>query len=782
MSYFNKILKRSAPKESSNLDASIRNTISVLLKDLKSQLKKYYVHYELSSKLKVYETMSSDHKLENLPSIYLEIEEFLSSQLDAKLDKFTFRRNIKQSYPLLCEKDELHTIFIESEDTQKVLLSQLFLKEVLVKSREMLGDFDPNFLVEAEDLLINTPLSFEIITQQKAASILKELSEYSSNIQRKIKEYLGSNAMLSIYNNAYNKLFNNYYLLENFTIIVNLVPEQLLVTENTNLPSKGQLHRLLKAQISSLEDINSKLSKEIFQKSQIQKELENNEKLYAAVIHNSLDANIIFNVDGIIIRSNKKAVEFINAHENQINFYKLLPKEFSEKLKTIIDAFSRNTSSGLAQDFFEFEVYKNGETIYYNLKVNPIYINNKMLFFCVIRDISKDIRNMIRIEEARVIAEKSAKAKTTFLSNMSHEIRTPLNVILGLSELFNRKDFTGTEKEYENIEAIRFSTENLLMIVNDILDFSKIEAGKLNVQKVDFNFTELISNLNKGFRLKAEEKGLDFSINITNSIPKYIVGDQYRLSQILNNLIGNAIKFTKKGFINVNITAKVLEDKTLQLYFTIEDSGYGIPKENLNSIFESFYQTYHSEQKPKGTGLGLSITKELVSLLGGNLTVKSEVNVGTTFDFDLNYKVSDLSDLELQNTQNINHNLRNKKILVAEDNKLNQLFIKQLLKKWDAETTIVENGQEAVEIVKSQDFDLILMDIQMPVLDGLEATIAIRALEKEKKKIPIVACSADVFPESRQKAEEAGVNYYITKPISAKSINEILYLLTTNSN
>ena len=781
MSYLNKFLKRNLQKASKNKNASLSATISALLEDLKTKLFKYYVHYELSSKLKVFDNMFEEERIANFPNLYLEIEDFLSLQPDTKFNKTAFRQKIIKKYSLFTKEDEIHVLFIEDDHTQKVILSELFLRDVLLKSKDLLGSFDHSFLVKAEDLLVNSPLKFETITQQKAASISKDLFEYSNLIQKEIQESLGSNAMLSIYNSAYNKHFNNYYLLQNFTIIVNLVPEQLLVAENLNLPSKGQLHRLLKSQISSLEDINVKLSKEIFQKSQIQKELEENEKLYSAVIHNSLDANIIFKIDGIIIRSNKKAAKFINARENQINFFKLLPEDLSKKLKTVIDKFSLDTSKGLEQEFFEFELYENEEIIYYNLKINPIYINSKTLFFCVIRDISTDIRNMIRIEEARIIAEKSAKAKTTFLSNMSHEIRTPLNVILGLSELFNRKDFTGNEKEYENIEAIRFSTENLLMIVNDILDFSKIEAGKLNVQKVDFNFTELISNLHKGFKIKAEEKGLDFTMNITNTIPKYIVGDQYRLSQILNNLIGNAIKFTKKGFININITAKELKDKTIQLYFTIEDSGYGIPKENLNSIFESFYQSNHSEKKPEGTGLGLSITKELVSLLDGNLTVKSEQNVGTAFHFDLNYTISDLSDVELQNTQDVNHNLRHKRILVAEDNKLNQLFIKQLLKKWDAKTTIVENGQEAVEVVKMQDFDLILMDIQMPVLDGLEATAAIRALEKEKKNIPIVACSADVFPESRQKAEEAGVNYYITKPINAKSINEILYLLTTSN-
>jgi PAS domain S-box-containing protein len=729
--------------------------------------------------LKICEAELHDSQFVDFPNFYLEAEYFLKTQADTNFNVTVFRKELLAKYSFITEDEALYVIFIEDLNRQKVLLCELFLRAILVRSSYILGDVQCNFLSEATDLLLNTPLSLEALSPEKTSSILKELSEYSQTIQSKLVESLSENAMLSIYQSAYYQSSNSYGLLENFNVIDSLMPSEVALHTKTINQTHSQAQ--LKAQIANLEELNAELSKEIFQKKQLQRELENNEKLYSAVIHNSLDANIIFNVDGIIIRSNKKAAEFINAHENQLNFYKLLPEKFSAKLKAIIDRFVHNSDANLEQEFFEFEVTENDVIIYYNLKVNPIYIHGKLLFFCVIRDISTDIRTMIRIEEARVIAEKSAKAKTTFLSNMSHEIRTPLNVILGLSELFNRKDFTGDEKEYENIEAIRFSTENLLMIVNDILDFSKIEAGKLNVQKVDFNFTELISNLRKGFKIKAEEKGLDFSMNLTNAIPKYIVGDQYRLSQILHNLIGNAIKFTPKGYINVNIESKTLEDKSVQLYFTIEDSGYGIPKENLENVFESFYQTYHSDEKPTGTGLGLSITKELVSLLGGNLTLKSEPNVGTSFSFDLNYKVSDLSDLELQNTQNINHNLRHKRILVAEDNKLNQLFIKQLLKKWDAETTIVGNGQEAVETVKMQDFDLILMDIQMPILDGLEATAAIRALEPTKNDVPIVACSADVFPESRQKAEEAGVNYYITKPISAKSINEILYLLTTSN-
>ena len=781
MSYFHKLLKRNTGKGSKKQSNSLEVAVTAIINDLKTQLNEYVVHYELTSKLKVFDSLPKQEQLQHFISLYLEIEDFLSLQPTAHFDKRSFRQNIQKNYPHLLENDEIRVVFIEDSDTQKVILSELLLKDVLLKSKELLGDFSNNFLIEAEDLLIQKPISFDTIPAEKTASILKELSEYSNILQQKIQESLSKNTMLSIYNNAYNKHFTNYYLLESFTITVNLVPEELWIAENTNLPSKGQLHRLLKTQISSLEDINAKLSQEILQKSQIQEKLENNEKLYSAAIHNSLDANVIFDMDGNIIRSNKKAAEFVSHQKKHVNFYKFLPKEFSQKLKNTIDNFSLETINSLENELFEFEAEKDGEILYYNLKISPIYINNEMLFFAVVRDISKDIRNMIRIEEARVIAEKSAKAKTTFLSNMSHEIRTPLNVILGLSELFNKKDFTGSEKEYENIEAIRFSTENLLMIVNDILDFSKIEAGKLNIQKVDFNFIELISNLHKGFKLKANEKGLDFSINMTNAIPKYVVGDQYRLSQILNNLIGNAIKFTNKGFINVHITTKNVKEKSLTLCFSIEDSGCGIPEENLETIFESFYQSYHSEERPEGTGLGLSITKELISLLGGNLTVKSEVNEGTVFTFELPYTISNLSELELQNIQDINHNLRNKRILVAEDNKLNQLFIKQLLKKWDAETTIVGNGQEAVETVKIKDFDLILMDIQMPVLDGLEATAAIRALEKEKKDIPIVACSADVFPESRQKAEEAGVNYYITKPISAKSINEILYLLTTSN-
>jgi len=482
---------------------------------------------------------------------------------------------------------------------------------------------------------------------------------------------------------------------------------------------------------------------------------------------------------------NKKAQELFKVSTDQINLFDILPENFSSYFKDIISNFSVKDIEEISNQVFEFSIKKDSKTFYYNIKTNPVYIENKILFFSIINDITKEKTSLKLIEEAKNIAEKSAKVKTTFLSNMSHEIRTPLNVIKGLSELFTQDSFQGSEQEFENIEAIKFSTESLLMIVNDILDFSKIEAGKLSIQKVDFNFPELIENLKKGFKLKAKEKGLAFNIFIDNSIPKYIIGDQYRLSQILNNLLGNALKFTNKGSVSLTVNNKSEANNSISLEFIIEDTGLGISEEQQKNIFNSFYQIVSTNgKKPEGTGLGLSITKQLINLLDGDISVKSTLNEGTSFNFIINYPISKLnteSDKKIIKNK-ANQLLKGKHILVAEDNRLNQLFIKQLLTKWDAIVTVTENGQEAINLVKKQDFDLVLMDIQMPIMDGLTASKAIRQLEDDtKNKIPIVACSADVFPESRLKAEEAGVNFYITKPINLDSINEILFLLTKNN-
>lgn len=757
--------------------------MELLLTDLEEKARKHPGTYELNSRIKLFRTHSKEQKQQFFPGIFLEIEDFLVQQKGyEKVSKSNFRRIIQEKYPALKKIPGFNLIFLD-ENIQKIVVSKLYLRDVLVKAKSLLGVFHDPFLIDAETLLENPYQDISTITNFESSSILKDLFQYSQILQKKLKESLGENAMLNIYNGVFNKYFTSYHLLDSFTITVNLVPEELLIKENAQLPSKGQLHKLLKNQISSLEDINRKLSQEIQERKVIQKKLEENENLYSAVLHNSLDANIIIKHTGEIIRTNKKANNLFEIEEGrEPNLFELLPPQLSEGLKDHINNLKLSELAKLEDKLYEFEKELNGDLKYYTLKLSPVFIDSGVVYFCVISDVTKARTSLKLVEEAKLIAEKSAEAKTVFLSNMSHEIRTPLNAILGLSNLFTKENFQGDPKDYENIEGIKFSAENLLMIVDDILDFSKIEAGKLNIQKVDFNLRELLHNIKKGFEFKAKKKGVDFKIALDSEIPKYVVGDQYRLSQILNNLLSNALKFTSEGFVKLEVRSLSQELDEAKILFKIADSGCGISEKDSRHIFDSFFQTRHfKDNKPEGTGLGLTITSQLIKLLGGKLDFESKEGVGSQFSFKLTYTLSELQVNEEagnKDKKGIENILHNKSILVAEDNKLNQLFIRKMLQNWKARVTIVNNGREALEILKKETFDLVLMDIHMPVMDGLTATREIRKLDSEKNSIPIVAFSADVFPESRQKAAEAGVNFYITKPVNKAAINEILFLFT----
>ena len=433
----------------------------------------------------------------------------------------------------------------------------------------------------------------------------------------------------------------------------------------------------------------------------------------------------------------------------------------------------------------ETSVYLRDESVVYvELNIVPIKIKDDYLFNAFFRDITnrKIIDNEIR--EAKDIAEKSAKAKSIFLSNMSHEIRTPLNVILGLTGILQKSDFSNPEMDRKNLDGIQFSAENLLVLINDILDFSKIEAGKITLHKTDFNIHELLKNVSRGFKIKAEEKGLLFNLHIAEDIPKFIIGDQLRLNQILTNLLGNAIKFTQKGSVSLYaFLEKNSNNHHSTLKFRVEDTGIGIPKDKLHRIFKSFYQVHKpGESKIEGTGLGLSISKKLIELQGGSLNVKSNLNKGSLFEFTVNYQKSNLKS-QSSTKQSLSLHRKSKKlngmkVLVAEDNKMNQFFIGQLFHEWDIEADIANNGKEVLEKLEGAEYDLILMDMHMPVMDGIEATTHIRkSSNPDINQIPIVACSADVFPEAKRKAIEVGMNYYITKPISEKALEEILFSL-----
>jgi len=386
---------------------------------------------------------------------------------------------------------------------------------------------------------------------------------------------------------------------------------------------------------------------------------------------------------------------------------------------------------------------------------------------------SKLEKDFNHLKELKRKAEETAKMKSQFLANMSHEIRTPINGIVGMSYLVLQTDLTPRQKSY--IEKIEESSKSLLAIINDILDLSKIESGKLVIDKVNFNLNKVVKNSLNLIRFNAKKKGLKIKIKYQKGVPKKLYGDSLRLSQILNNLLSNAVKFTQKG--EIVLTISKIEENLFR--FEVKDTGIGLKEEEQKKIFKAFSQADGSTTRDYGgTGLGLTISKQLVELMGGRIWVESQYGKGSNFIFELELKEAQISKepeteikIEEKNIQNrlkrdINL-LKNCKILLAEDNEINQEIISGLLENSSIKLDIAKNGKEAIEKFKKNSYTLILMDIQMPLMDGYEATKIIREIDKD---IPIIAITANAMKEDIKKSELYGMNSHINKPIEVEEL------------
>ncbi len=740
----------------------------------------------LKTKVRVFKELSLCKKIEALPEFYLFFEEYIiEKNFIQKTNKQFLQNKINDEFNILFKYKNFKLIFQPLKE-QELVLCKVFLSNVLAKSSELIGKYNDPDILKIEKYL-DASYDFTTIDVIKER---KKLLEFSTEIFLKIKNSLGINAITNIYLLIYKKHFQSYHLLDSFTATLNVIPEEILAKDLINFPSKQQMLKMLQKQLYSLEEINERLTIEIIERKKVEEELKHSEQVKTTILETAMDGVIVVNGNGTVLNWNKQAEHILELkRENTIgkNIFKIVPFKLSQELKSSFSNYTKTGDDELINKRVETSVIKkNGTIVYIELTIVAIETKDDYLFSAFFRDITnkKIIDNEIR--EAKVLAEKSAKAKSVFLSNMSHEIRTPLNVILGLTSILQKSNFSQPHTDQENLDGIQFSAENLLVLINDILDFSKIEAGKLTLHNTDFNLQELINNLSRGFKIKADEKGLEYSTNIDSSIPKFIIGDQLRLNQILTNLLGNAIKFTHKGKITIDVKTEEIDIDHTTIKFSVKDSGVGIPENKLKDIFESFYQVHKpGKNKIEGTGLGLSISKQLIEMQGGTLNAISKPGIGSTFDFSIKYAKSDFKTsktiTENKSTTDSHNSLSGMKILVVEDNKMNQFFIKQLLSNWDIDAHIAENGKIALEKIENNIYDLILMDMHMPVMDGPETSEIIRRSNNPKiSQIPIIACSADVFPESKKKAIDSGMNFYLTKPLSEKALEEILFSLRPN--
>lgn len=388
--------------------------------------------------------------------------------------------------------------------------------------------------------------------------------------------------------------------------------------------------------------------------------------------------------------------------------------------------------------------------------------------------------NVKQLEKAKQKVEEGSKAKSEFLSTMSHEIRTPMNAIIGMTNLLVKDN--PREDQLEQLEILDFSAKTLLALINDVLDFSKIESGKIEFEEVPFNLEDLLNGVLESFRFTSDKKDVMLYLDAEEDLPEVVVGDPNRLTQILNNLVSNAVKFTEEGSVGIVVesidTIRQNGTEELQLRFSVVDTGIGISEEKQKEIFNSFTQERTDTSRIfGGTGLGLTISKKLVELQDGNIYLESEKGKGSTFHVELPFEVKEETEKESSgfNQHMMPESLKGSTVLLVEDNAINQKVMNRFLDKWDIKVIVAEDGVEALSKIQEHFVNLVLMDLQMPNMDGYEATRRIRELDdNHNSNIPIIALTAAALKEVKEKVYASGMNDFLTKPFNPSELQKKL--------
>lgn len=520
-----------------------------------------------------------------------------------------------------------------------------------------------------------------------------------------------------------------------------------------------------------------------------------------SLIEASLDPLVTINVLGKITDMNQATIDITG-----ITRVKLTGTDFFHYFtdaKKASEVYEKIFSEGSVINYPLTLRHKKGKLteVLFNGSVYKDYLGNVLGVVIVARDVTEQNRiakeltaskvvaevamgfaevAKLKAEAATRIAEDSVKAKQQFLSNMSHEIRTPMNAIIGFTKVMLKTELEAKQIEY--LKAIKLSGDSLIVLINDILDLAKVEAGKMKFEDIPFKMANSISAMLHLFEPKIEEKNLQLIKEYDNRIPDVLLGDSVRINQIILNLISNSVKFTNSGTIKVSVKLIAEDDASVEIEFSVNDDGIGIPKDKIENIFENFNQaTTGTSRIYGGTGLGLAIVKQLVQGQGGTCKVVSEEGVGSTFSFSLKFsKTTEKIESESEFTQP-NIEVKNIHILVVEDILLNQLLMKTLLDDFGFECDIVSNGKIAIEKMENIKYDIILMDLQMPILNGFETTEFIRT--KMKSTIPIIALTADVTTVDLAKCKLVGMDDYLAKPVNEKLLyNKIIALIKNAKN
>lgn len=684
-----------------------------------------------------------------------------------------------------------------AKEAQKELVHRIVAQIVLA---------DPSLKQEAEDLHVLFEESLDALEGLKRQATLKydEIKKIWQDIDYALRtmrdsvttgaERSISDALLTIHDATVQTqqsaivmsgvlilFFFLYYMLSHVFITkpMRWVSQKLAAIQDGNL--EGDKPAIYVKEISEvavlLERFSSHLAEIYAQTSQLAEDVAEKrdlEEIMRAVFKLSLDGYIVWN---------RTSLEKVSS-----GLVQLLEVPSEEDLKKVWpffgfteDALNRIFVDTMLDGFTREEIHlytMRGKDLPSEATHIPITINDEQCILTYIRDLRQQKRNEEALLQAKEEAEVATKAKSEFLARMSHELRTPMNGVLGLAYLALQKDPAPEQKEF--LSKIQSSAKLLLGIINDILDFSKIEDKKLHLEHAGFAVPSIITSITDLLAPQAEGKNIRFN---TEYVPlsqesSMLTGDSLRLTQVLLNLCGNAIKFTDKGFVALRIETLSEDEKSATLHFAVTDTGIGLDEEQISRLFQAFSQADSSTtRKHGGTGLGLMISKLLVDEMGGSIQVESQPGMGSTFSFTLTFAKQSPEEIANSQMQALDEKVdfKGKKLLVAEDNMINQDIIESLLLDFGCDVTLVDNGQKAFEILQQQSFDCVLMDIQMPVMDGLTATRQIRSAGTDAMRtIPIVAMTAHAMQEDVEKSLSAGMNDHLTKPIDVAALKACL--------
>lgn len=510
---------------------------------------------------------------------------------------------------------------------------------------------------------------------------------------------------------------------------------------------------------------------DITERKLAEQEMVKSRERYQEIFTQSRDSLFICSLDGKFIDFNQATLDLFGyTHQELLSLPDAHGLYYPEERKN--EFLLKLKSQKSIKDYEINIVNKRGEHRECMVTANIIVTDDLVGYNCILRDVTEK-RQAEKLRKARDLARQSAQMKEQFVASISHEMRTPMNAILGMSNLLMQMDLVG--EQFNLVKSIKQSSEILLGVVNDILEVSEIQNGKVVFENESFDLHEVLDNLVNVMQYKAQEKDLYLEVVIDEGIPRYISGDQLRLNQVLYNLVGNAIKFTDHGYVKIYL--KKLHDigDSVQIKFIVEDTGIGIPEDKIDAIFETFTRIRQKDRLFEGTGLGLSICKNLVELQGGKIGASSELGKGSIFFFDLIFEKGQADDPADQLVDVIPELPEDAvfELLLVEDHKMNQLVARKTLeRKWrNIQLTIAENGQVAVDMLRDKDFDVVLMDIQMPIMDGYEATKYVREhFPPDRANMTILAMTAHAHVAKDEKFKEYGMDDFVLKPFKPEEL------------